>query len=219
MRRRAPRTAHRPTAGRRLVCIAAALVLVSACAKKPPSAPEPALHPPPDPSLMGPAPSGVCKRVVSLEVHKGARELRASCRGGGELVFPIALSRGRGPKRVRGDERMPEGSYRVAGPARRSRFHLFIPIDYPSRKDADHALADGRIDRSAHTAIVRAHQAGRMPPQDTPLGGHLGIHGEGPRWRGELALNWTEGCVAVSDRDIERLARIVGRGTPIRIEP
>jgi len=80
-------------------------------------------------------------------------------------------------------------------------------------------LAERRIDAATHDAIVAAHAHGRMPPQDTPLGGGLGIHGEGVRWRGDLDLDWTEGCVAVTDRAIEQLARLVRRGTPIEILP
>jgi murein L,D-transpeptidase YafK len=195
------------------VLVAAALLLTGCPKKLPPAPPAPPAEQP------APAPSGACKRVERIEVRKHARELRAACTGGAELVFPIALSRERGPKRMRGDQRMPEGEYRVAGPARKSRFHLFLPLDYPSRADADRALREGRIDRGVHAAIVAAHEKGALPPQDTPLGGALGIHGEGVRWRGDLDLNWTEGCVAVTDQAIAQLARLVRRGTPVRIVP
>lgn len=180
--------------------------------------------PPPAPSVPAPAPPATgetqpCKRAERLLVRKSERVLHVECKGGGQLTFPIALSRARGPKRAMGDQRMPEGEYRISGPPRTSRFHRFIPFDYPSRADADRALAEKRIDTGTHEAIARAHAKRRMPPQDTPLGGVLGIHGEGTRWRGDLKLNWTEGCVAVTDAAIEQLARIVRPGTPLRIEP
>lgn len=180
--------------------------------------------PPPTPSVPAPAPPPTgealpCKRAERLHVRKSERALTVYCAGGGVLDFPIALARERGPKRAEGDQRMPEGEYRIAGPPRTSRFHIFIPFDYPSRADADRALAERRIDASVHAAIVRAHQKRRMPPQDTPLGGALGLHGEGVRWRGDLALNWTEGCIAVTDAAIEQIARMVRPGTPIRIDP
>lgn len=150
-------------------------------------------------------------------MSKSQRSLTVRCVGGGTLEFPIALARERGPKRVAGDERMPEGDYRVIGPPRKSRFYVFIPIDYPSRADADRALEEGRITAEAHAAIVHAHRKGQLPPQDTPLGGTLGIHGEGPRWRGDLALNWTYGCIAVTDPAIAQLAKLVRPGTPVHI--
>lgn len=162
-----------------------------------------------------------CDRITSLEVTKSTRTLVARCEGGGERRFTIALSRARsGPKRVRGDHRMPEGEYRVAGVPRASRFHRFVPIDYPSLADAELALAEGRIDRATHARIARAHEHGHMPPQDTPLGGLLGLHGEGRRWRGDsLHLDWTDGCVAMSDEWIDFVAERAPRGTPVRIAP
>jgi hypothetical protein len=114
---------------------------------------------------------------------------------------------------------MPEGDYAIAGPARPSRFHRFIPIDYPSTNDAERALTEGRIGPEERDAIVRAHRRRRLPPQETALGGHLGLHGEGPRWQGDLDLDWTNGCIAVSDEAIDWLASRAPPGTPLRISP
>ncbi len=185
-----------------------------ACAK-PPLAPPPV----PDAQPETPAASLPCKRAERIDVSKSQRSLTVWCVGGGTLTFPIALSRERGPKREVGDERMPEGAYRIAGPPRKSRFHVFIPIDYPSRADADRGLKAGLITKEVHAAIASAHRDGRLPPQDTALGGVLGIHGEGARWRGDLAVNWTEGCIALTDPAITQLSRLTRRGTPVQITP
>ena len=108
----------------------------------------------------------------------------------------------------------------MSGPARRSRFHRLIPIDYPSRRDADSALARGAITAKEHARIVARRAHDRPPPQDTALGGHLGLHGEGPEWQGESAgLDWTYGCIAVRDHEIDFLAQRVSRGTPVWIQP
>jgi hypothetical protein len=195
-----------------LVCAAA--LAAGACARPAPPPPAPA------PAAEAPAPPPPCERVERIVVRKSERALVAACTGGGELRLPVALARAAGPKRVRGDHRMPEGDYRIAAPARPSaRFHRFLPIDYPSPADAERGLADGRIGAAERDAIVRAHRAGRMPPQETPLGGHLGFHGEGRRWKGSGALDWTEGCIALADADVERLGRLAPPGTPVRIEP
>jgi len=199
------------------VTIAIACVAWLACAKPP--------APPPSPPAPAPVPaeaptaSEVCPRAERIEVSKSQRSLTVRCTGGGALQFKIALARERGPKRAVGDQRMPEGEYRIAGPARKSRFHLFIPFDYPSRADADLALKEGRISNESHSAVVQARKARRMPPQDTPLGGLLGIHGEGERWRGDNLLNWTEGCIAMSDRGVAYLAKLVRPGMPLTITP
>jgi hypothetical protein len=158
--------------------------------------------------------------VSRLEIRKRERVLEAWCEEGGRRSFAIALSREPvGAKRRRGDERIPEGEYRIAGDARPSRFHRFIPIDYPSIADADRALADGTIPPAVHRRILLAIAEGRIPPQDTPLGGWVGFHGEGARWRGDLDLDWTEGCVALANETIDWLARHVKRGTPVSIRP
>lgn len=183
----------------------------------PPAPPPPAAPPappPPDPLALP------CPAVLRLEVRKHERILEAVCAGGGLRVFAIALSREPvGPKRRSGDQRIPEGDYRIAGSARPSRFMFFLPIDYPSRADADRGLAEGLISRDVHRRIVTAHARGQLPPQDTALGGLVGFHGEGPRWRGDLDLDWTQGCVAVSDETIGWLAQHAKRGTPVTIRP
>jgi len=206
----------RATSAMAALLLAAVGAAIAGCPKKPPRTPAPAPAPPQPP---GPIDPGACGRVLRIEVRKSERLLAGDCEAGGYVAFPIALSREAGPKRVQGDHRMPEGDYAIAGPPQTSRFHLFVPIDYPSVADADRALAEKRIDRETRDAIASAHADGRMPPQDTALGGAIGIHGEGVRWHGDLLLNWTEGCVAVSDSAIEDLARLVRRGTPVRILP
>jgi murein L,D-transpeptidase YafK len=152
-------------------------------------------------------------------VHKGERRLRARCEGGAVVSLPIALGRDPvEPKRRAGDHRTPEGDYRIAGPAVRSRFHRFVPIDYPSRADADAALAERRISRADHARILAAHQRGVPPPADTPLGGEIGLHGEGARWRGESSgLDWTYGCIALADTDLDFVIARVREGTLISI--
>lgn len=198
---------------RAALCAGAAVAL--ACAR-----PEPAAPPaPPTAEAEAPAPAP-CERLESIVVRKAERILVAACEGGGALRMPVALARVAGPKRMRGDRRMPEGEFRIAAPMRPSeRFHRFLPIDYPTPADAARGLAEGLIGQRTHDAIVRAHREGRMPPQETALGGHLGFHGEGRRWRGSGALDWTEGCVALSDADMERLGDLAPPGTPVRIEP
>jgi murein L,D-transpeptidase YafK len=167
-----------------------------------------------------PAP-GPCRRIALIEVHKHERQLVAHCDDGTTREFRIALGRDPvGAKQASGDHRTPEGLYRVAGPARRSRFHLFLPIDYPSAEDADAARDRGRLSPRDHARILRAHGEGRLPPHDTPLGGQLGFHGEGQRWRGDSAvLDWTYGCIALRDEDIQFLADRAPPGTPVRILP
>ena len=207
--------------GRSLAPVLATLWL-AACAGwvERPAAPPPPPPEPPAPVEVPPvAPLPPCEHIEMLEVRKSERTLVATCVGGRVLTYPIALSREPGPKQTRGDWRTPEGSYRIAAPSRPSRFHRFLPIDYPSLEDALAAYRDGRISAEERDAIAHAHLEGRLPPQDTALGGHLGFHGEGSRWQGDLDLDWTEGCFALTDEAIEAIAARAPPGTLVRILP
>jgi murein L,D-transpeptidase YafK len=161
-----------------------------------------------------------CERIEWIQVLKAERALVAHCIGGGRRRFTAALGREPGPKLRAGDQRTPEGRYRITSRARPSRFHLFIPIDYPNEEDAARALAEGVLSREWYERIVRARSRGAPPPTRSPLGTGLGLHGEGPRWRGDSAgLDWTEGCIGLADRDIDFIAHRVRIGTPVIVSP
>lgn len=168
-----------------------------------------------------PPPAPPCQRILRIEVYKAARELVAFCEGGGEQRMTAAVGREpRGHKAATGDLRTPEGSYRIVGPLERNRFHGFIPIDYPSLTDANAALLEGRITHQDFTRIEAAHARGVQPPDDTPLGGDIGIHGEGQRWAGDSQhLDWTYGCIAVTDFDLDFLGERVEIGVEVLILP
>ena len=137
------------------------------------------------------------------------------------VEMTIALGREDGAKRAAGDTRTPEGHYRISGPPRPSRrFHRFVPIDYPSRADAEIARITGRLSAEDYQRILDAHARRVPPPGDTALGGQLGFHGEGRRWRGDSRyLDWTYGCIGLADADIDFLAERSAIGTPVVIEP
>lgn len=199
--------------------VGGAALWIAACAPAPSPVPPPA----PVPPALEPAPVAPpeCQHITRIEIHKGERRLLAHCERGARVELRIALGRDpEGPKRLAGDARTPEGSYRISGPPQNSRFHRFLPIDYPSREDAESALAAGRLSPADHRRILEAHARGELPPADTALGGGLGLHGEGERWRGDSPhLDWTYGCIALSDGDIDFLAERAAVGTPVEIDP
>ena len=131
----------------------------------------------------------------------------------------IAVGRGGVAKvRYEGDGRTPLGTYHIAWVNRNSRFHLFFGLDYPRDTQAELALQHNRIRPSTYAMIRRAHHAGRLPPQDTRLGGYIGIHGIGhANPMIQRLADWTEGCIALDNRQIDSLARWVSIGTRVVI--
>jgi len=99
-----------------------------------------------------------------------------------------------GPKQFEGDGKTPEGTYTVDRRNPDSLFHLSIGISYPNEADIAYAAAQGR-----------------------EPGGDIFIHG-GPRpGIDAIKPDWTAGCIAVSDREIEDIYAMVRGGTPIDI--
>ena len=116
------------------------------------------------------------------------------------------------------DERTPLGDYRIREIRDSDRFHRFLALDYPTLADAERALADGRIDGALFERVRSAWQRGETPPQDTPLGGHLGLHGIGegsPEIHADF--NWTNGCIALTNKQIDALVEQVTVGTRVLI--
>jgi murein L,D-transpeptidase YafK len=150
-------------------------------------------------------------QAASLTVYRGDTEV--------ERFFPVSLGRaGAKPSRRRGDNVTPLGEFRVNRFNHESRWHIFIGVDYPTPLHAQVALASGvysEEDYIAYQAYYRRHGA---PPQNTVLGGGIGIHGIGAgSAEVHSQFHWTEGCVAVTNEQIERLTELVGLGTRIVI--
>jgi murein L,D-transpeptidase YafK len=120
-------------------------------------------------------------------------------------------------KRV-GDEKTPRGDFRILEVRPSERFHLFMSLAYPNMDHAERAFSDGRLAAAQYERIRQAWAGGGSPPQDTHLGGHIGIHGLG---RGSLeihgSVNWTDGCIALTNQQIEDLATRIQPGTRVRI--
>lgn len=145
-------------------------------------------------AMTPPTPARAAERADSIVVDKSERRLQLLQAGRVIRTYRIRLGAApAGHKQQQGDERTPEGEYRISGRNPTSRFHLSLRISYPN--DADRRRARGR---------------GVDP------GGDIMIHGgNSPLWR----YDWTDGCIAVTDAEIEEIWRLVATGTPIRIVP
>src|SRR5262245_44638634 len=134
-------------------------------------------------------------------VRKGERKLYLMSNGAPLRTYKIALGlRPEGHKEYEGDFRTPEGSYRLSRRNPNSEYFLSIQIDYPNDRD-----------------IKRARRLGQRP------GGAIMIHGQPnvPRKPRDYYSNvdWTEGCIAVSNSDMVEIWLMTPPDTPIEIRP
>lgn len=147
-------------------------------------------------------------------VRKADRALGVYLDGKLAGAYPVALGPSpEGHKLREGDGRTPEGEYYLCTRNPNSRFHLFLGISYPNAKDAEAGRRAGVITEEQHRAITSALAARRQPPWDTPLGGEVGLHGNG------TSSDWTAGCIALEDEDIEALWGVLKLGDPVVIQP
>ncbi len=133
-------------------------------------------------------------------VDKLSRKLAVYRDGRLEAAFPAEFGPNwLGDKRCRGDGATPEGRYRIVHKKDRknTRYHLALEIDYPNEED--------------RAAFELAKQKGQLSP-DAQIGSLIEIHGEGG-----AGIDWTEGCVALRNRDMEKLYNMVSEGTPVTI--
>ncbi len=115
----------------------------------------------------------------------------------------------KGAKAEEGDGRTPEGRYRICSKASDSPFGFWLGLDYPNRNDAWRGRLQGRV---SWIELTRWNWFWRSePPQNTRLGGQIGIHGGGNR------KNWTLGCVALDEPDIKDLFQSLPLGTVVEI--
>jgi murein L,D-transpeptidase YafK len=130
------------------------------------------------------------KSQHTMTLYSGNRPLK---------TYKVALGRGPGNAKHReGDHETPEGHYILDSRNAHSRFHLALHVSYPNAHDQSAAKAQG-----------------------TPPGGNIMIHGIGPGlgWLGRLqhTVDWTDGCIALTNPEIEEVWNAVPTGTPIEI--
>jgi tetratricopeptide (TPR) repeat protein len=134
-------------------------------------------------------------------IEKKERRLSLISKGKVLKTYKIALGGDpNGPKERQGDNKTPEGTYVIDSRNRNSSYHLSLHISYPNEKDKR-----------------RAKELGVSP------GGDIMIHGikNGFSWVGDLhtEVDWTKGCIAVTDEEIEEIEKLAPDGTIVEIKP
>jgi tetratricopeptide (TPR) repeat protein len=145
-----------------------------------------------------PIQDGPADKIV---IEKKERRLTLISKGRILRQYKIALGGNPdGPKERQGDNKTPEGTYVIDSRNQDSRYHLSLHISYPNEKDKK-----------------RAKELGASP------GGDITIHGikKGFSWVGDMhkEIDWTRGCIAVTDEEIEEIDKLVPNGTIVDIKP
>lgn len=137
-----------------------------------------------------------------------------------EVFESIAIGRrGVGYDKRRGDDKTPLGSYRIGWVNEKSRFGSFFGFNFPNHDNAKRAHSSGLIDDHTYHRLLSSQPDEEIPPQDTPLGGQIGIHGIGQgSLRVHQAFDWTHGCIALTNQQIDRLKQWVRKGTLVVIK-
>ena len=127
---------------------------------------------------------------------------------------------GRADKSIEGDHATPLGDFYICAKNPRSKYFLSLCISYPNAEDAQRGLAAGLISSLEHAQILEAVRARKLPPQHTRLGGEIYIHGRGGDEPGAPSeRDWTRGCIALDDSDMQDLYDRVAIGTAVSINP
>lgn len=150
-------------------------------------------------SLFGAAKSGdTADKVV---VNKAKRELLLLKDGKVIRSYRVALGRNPvGLKQRQGDGKTPEGAYVISGRNTASAFHRSLGISYPNAADR------------ARARRLRVNPGGSIMIHGLPKGqGYIGA--------AHRLTDWTEGCIAVTNAEIEEIWRLVPNGTPVQINP
>jgi len=141
---------------------------------------------------------------------------------GGKTLFTFEnISVGRDgvtAAKIAHDHKTPLGTFHIRHINQASRFHLFFGLDYPNPEQAESAYLSHRISAAELEEIYGAHRKGEEPSADTPLGGGIGIHGIGhgdPRIHEDF--NWTDGCIALTNEQVDELSKWVSLGTRVVI--
>jgi murein L,D-transpeptidase YafK len=153
------------------------------------------------PASRASAPASSFGIADSLVLNKREHRLTLYAQGRQIRTYLVALGTNPvGQKTRRGDGRTPEGLYHIDNHNPTSKYHLSLHISYPNATDRE-----------------RATRGGFAP------GGDVMIHGLPDQFASVGALHrqqdWTLGCVAVTNNEIEEIWRAVPDGTPILIVP
>jgi murein L,D-transpeptidase YafK len=149
-----------------------------------------------------------------LVVEKSKRKLKLF--DGKKLIKTYTISLGAAPigdKEIEGDGKTPEGNFYIFTKNDKSSFFLSLGVSYPNKEDAARGLKQNLVNQTEFDEIIKAIDMKEMPLQKTKLGGEIYIHGGG------CDSDWTQGCIALANEDMQEIFDIIEIGVNISIKP
>lgn len=142
-----------------------------------------------------------------IVVDKGCGTVNLYQYGRLTKTYPAVFGRNPGRKIHEGDKRTPLGLYMIITKAHHSRWSHFLRIDYPNEHD--------RFQYRKNLEMGKISKGANGYPG---LGGAIGIHGSDLEAFNRAKINWTLGCISLSNKDVKELASLVSIGTLVYIK-
>ncbi len=162
-------------------------------------------------------PPEIDAKATKILVDKEHRTLSLMVEGVPIMSWPIALGfEPKGTKIRQGDGKTPEGKLRIveirSGPKLPGKYGAAsLLLSYPRVEDAERGRSHGIVGPKVVAAVRQAERAGKIPPQRTPLGSSIRIHGGG------ASSDWTLGCIGMEDEHILTLLDHIRVGTRVTV--
>jgi murein L,D-transpeptidase YafK len=142
---------------------------------------------------------------VYVVIVKSNYELKVYDQDGWYGTYPVVFgSKSLGDKMMEGDRRTPEGTYHIASKRPHEKWDKMMLIDFPTRSDIEK---------------FNARKAKGLIPRSAKIGGGIAIHGTWPHddLAVDLYQNWTNGCIALKNEDVDELYDLLPVGTTVQI--
>ncbi len=140
-------------------------------------------------------------KIDKIVVNKSSRELYAYSNGNLIKTFKISIGKNsKGKKEFEGDYKTPEGIYSISNKGQHKLYHKYLYVSYPNKMD-----------------ILNAKKYNKA------VGGQILIHGLHKNYAAigkfHTLIDWTKGCMGITNNEIDELYDAVNVGTPIEINP
>ena len=144
--------------------------------------------------------------TVYIVIDKSDYELQVYDDKGWYATYPVVFgSSSLDDKQMEGDRKTPEGNFRVVSKKPHNKWDRFIMLDYPTRE--------------SYAKFNERKRRGDIPA-NAGIGGGVGIHGTWPHedYQVDKYKNWTNGCIALKNEDVEEIYNYVPVGTRVTIQ-